>query len=79
MSARSRREYQNDDMIYRNAFYIKFSTFFVNSKENFADISKLINSEDNTQDDIQEALFRLFGFFILTFDQRTQEIQTLIR
>ena len=47
LSARSAREYKNDDPIYKNGFYIKFSKYFLDNKDNFLDISSLISSDDN--------------------------------
>lgn len=54
--------------------YFKFSTFFVDDKENLIDVMKQLVSVSDDMERIKEELFLLLSFFILTYEHRAEKI-----
>ena len=61
---------------YNRGHFYRFSTYFVDKKENLIDIMKQLGSE--SQERIKEELFLLLSFFILTFEYRKHRIRNMI-
>ena len=59
--------------------YFKFSTYFVEDKQNLKDIMIAIGNLEDDEARIKEELFLLLSFFILTYEHRNQSIKTVIR
>ena len=57
--------------------YYKFSTYFVDDKENLKDVMQQLGQMDEMER-IKEELFLLLSFFVLTFEHRGQRIQNII-
>jgi hypothetical protein len=50
--------------------YFKFSTYFVDDKENLKGIMQQLGNLSDDEERIKEELFLLLSFFILTFEHR---------
>jgi hypothetical protein len=58
--------------------YFKFSTYFVNDKQNLMDIMIHLGNLSDDEERIKEELLLLLSFFILTFEHRDPQIKKII-
>tara|TARA_B110001450_G_C17543000_1_gene449397 strand:+ start:363 stop:782 length:420 start_codon:yes stop_codon:yes gene_type:complete len=58
--------------------YFKFSTYFVNDKQNLMDIMIHLGNLSDDEERIKEELLLLLSFFILTFEHRGSQIKKII-
>lgn len=58
--------------------YFKFSTYFVNDKQNLMDIMIHLGNLSDDEERIKEELLLLLSFFILTFEHRDPKIKNVI-
>lgn len=69
---------QSKDKSYQKALYYRFSTYFVDNKENLKDIMEQLVQVPDEEERIKEELFLLLSFFILTFELRADRIKSII-
>jgi hypothetical protein len=58
--------------------YFRFSTYFVDDKENLKGIMQQLGNLSDDEERIKEELFLLLSFFILTFEHRHERIRNII-
>ena len=58
--------------------YEKFANFFVDDKSNLMDIMRQLGEVEEDQERIQEELFLLLSFFILTIENRKLVIKNIL-
>lgn len=66
------------DESYKAAQYYRFSTFFVDNKDNLKDIMEQLVQIPDEEERIKEELFLLLSFFILTFELRADKIKQVL-
>ena len=69
---------QRKDYSYQKSLYYRFSTFFVDNKDNLKDIMEQLVQVPDEEERIKEELFLLLSFFILTFELRAERIKSII-